>query len=99
MMPMPSWVSSTVTALRGRTGNQCAAGRVAGEEGVQHQRRQGEVVDVVDVRGDLDLLRVVPVHLDEHLGAALVRARRDEVSMNAKARGVRKQTVPGFLTA
>ena len=44
---------------------------MAGEQRVQQQRRQGEIVHAVDFGCDFDLLLVVGVHFDEDLQAAL----------------------------
>ena len=43
----------------------------AGEQRMQQQRGQREVIDAVHLRGDLHLLLVVRVHLDEDLESAL----------------------------
>ena len=51
--------------------------RVARVQRVQHQRRQREVVDPVDLARDVDLILVVPVDFDEHLHAERVRLRRE----------------------
>ena len=65
---MPSWVSRTVTALCGRISQPSQqTRRVAPVQRVQHQRRQREIVDPVHARGNLDLLPVVPVDLDQDL--------------------------------
>ena len=39
------------------------------KERVQHERRQREIVDPVDLAGDFDLLQVVAVNLDQDLDA------------------------------
>ncbi len=44
---------------------------VTGEQRVQKQRRQGEIVDAVHLGGDFHLLLVVAVNLDEDFKAAL----------------------------
>ena len=44
---------------------------------VQHERRQGEVVDPVDLARDVDLFLVVPVDFDQHLHAKRARLRRE----------------------
>ena len=55
--PMPSCVSSTVTALRGRMSKPAIQGcGVARVQRVQDERRQGEVVHPVDLAGDVDLI-------------------------------------------
>ena len=48
---------------------------VTGMERMQDERRQGEVVDEVDPRGDLHLEPEVRVDLDQQVHAALVRLR------------------------
>jgi hypothetical protein len=40
---------------------------------VQHQRRQREIVDPVDPLGDLDLLSILGVDLDQHLDPQAAR--------------------------
>ena len=47
-------------------------GRIASIQGVECQWGQGEVVDEVDASGDLELVEVVTVDLDEHLHVAVV---------------------------
>ena len=44
---------------------------VTGEQRVQEQRRQGEVVDAVHLGGDFNLLLVVAMHLNENFEASL----------------------------
>ena len=69
---------------------------VPGGERVQHQRREGEVVHPVDAAGDLDLVPVVGVHLDQHLEPALAAPRGDLVDEGV---GVRRheRRGPGCL--
>ena len=65
-----------MTALRGRISNPSRQGRrVARVERVQHERRQREVVDPVDLSRHVDLFLVVAVDLDQHFDAAGVRPR------------------------
>ena len=45
---------------------------IAGEDRIEHQGREREVVDQVDLRGDLDLGLVVAVDLDQHRHVAVV---------------------------
>ncbi len=54
---------------------------------MQHQRRQGEVVDLVHPLGDLDLLLIVGMDLDQHAQAALVAPSGDLVD---EAEGFRR---------
>ena len=44
---------------------------MSGEQAVQQQRGQREIIDAVDLGGDLDLLLVIRMHLDEDLQPAL----------------------------
>ena len=67
---MPSCVSSTETTLRRPHVEPLDQRRdVAGEQRVQQQRRQREVVGVVDLPADLELGAVVRVNLDEDVDA------------------------------
>ena len=65
---------------------------------MQHERRQREVVHPVDVLGDLDLLAIVRMDLDERLHAERAHAARQS-AMNSNVSGIMKQLVPGFLIA
>ena len=98
MTPMPSCVSSTVSALRGRSRSRLQRRAVPREERVQHERRQREVVHPVHVARDLDLLLVVRMHLDEHLEPLTARPigeRADEV----EGLGQHEAARPAFLIA
>ena len=72
---MPSCVSSTVTAFAAVISSQrFSADASPRVQRVQHERRQREVVDPVDLPRDVDLVLVVTVDLHEHLDAERVRA-------------------------
>ena len=81
-----------------RAAGQPARQRPGGleDQGVQHQRRQREVVDPIDMAGDLDLLLVVGVQLDQHLQAQGVGPGRD-LGNEVEGFGQHEATRPGAL--
>ena len=69
---------------------------VTGEQRVQKQRRQGEIVDAVHLGGDFHLLLVVAVNSMRISRPRLTpSSRRREMSL--KVLGVMKQLVPASL--
>ena len=61
-------------ALRGLISSQLSqAPRVPGVERVQHERRQREVVDAVDMLGDFDLLAIVTMDLHQDFDSTCSR--------------------------
>ena len=88
-----------MTTFVGRTSSQLDQWRdVARKQRVQEQRRQREVVDVVDLPADLELGAEVRVNLDEDVDAEAGRAC-DKEPMKANVSGIMKQLVPGRFTA
>ena len=71
---------------------------VTGEQRVQKQRRQGEIVDAVHLGGDLHLLLVVAVDLDEDFKAAL-DALLAQTGDELKGLGGHEAAGAGFLGA
>ena len=91
-------MSSTVTAFAGRVANQRRSGSASrGEHRVQHERREGEVVDTVDVRRGLPGVAVVGVHLGQHPQPQAV-GFGGEVVDEREGLGVRKHDVPAVFT-
>ena len=71
---MPSCVSRTVMAFRGRMWSQCfRADGAARIQRVQDQRWQGEVVHPVNPVSHVELILVVTVNFDQHLHIERVR--------------------------
>ena len=71
---------------------------VTGEQRVQKQRRQGEIVDAVHLGGDLHLLLVIAVDLDEDFKAAL-DALLAQTGDELKGLGGHEAAGAGFLGA
>ena len=71
---------------------------VTGEQRVQKQRRQGEIVDAVHLGGDLHLLLVIAVNLDEDFKAAL-DALLAQTGDELKGLGGHEAAGAGFLGA
>jgi hypothetical protein len=75
MMPIPSCVSSTVTALGGANLEPSFQARgVSGVQRVQNKRRQRKVTDPVHLARDGDLLQVVTVDFVGGLGQVSANA-------------------------
>ena len=71
---------------------------VTGEQRVQKQRRQGEIVDAVHLGGDFHLLLVVAMHLNENFEAAL-DALLAQTGDELKGLGGHEAAGAGFLGA
>ena len=72
--------------------------RVARKQRVQHERRKREIIDPVNMPGDVDLILIVRVDLHQHFDSSACACAVSS-AMKSNVSGIMKQLVPGFLMA